>query len=213
MKCSLRGLVLHAASQCGSRHEVTVVRIVALLVSLTLLASCVETQRESAQVQLPDVQADHGQSNAQPDLKALPGVPRLQGRVNDHAGVFTEQQRSEIEVRLLAYERDTTHHVALLTVPTLSGEPIEAFSLRVAQSWRLGRKDFDNGVLLTVSPTDRKVRIELGTGMRRFVSDAAAAEIIASTMIPEFRANRIAGGIEAGLERLLAACRAYKVGP
>lgn len=67
-------------------------------------------------------------------------VPKLQGRVNDYAGVLQRKTRTDLESRLARYERETTHQIAVLTVPSLGGEPIEAFSLRVANAWALGRR-------------------------------------------------------------------------
>jgi uncharacterized protein len=83
----------------------------------------------------------------------------------------------------------------------------------VANAWKIGRKDLDNGVLVTVAPNDRKARIELGYGMNRFVSDTTAQQILADSMVPQFRAGRFGHGIELGVERLMEVCRAYKVQP
>src|SRR6185312_94062 len=84
-------------------------------------------------------------------------VPRLAGRVNDYAGVLPAEDRVELEKTLAAYELETTHQVAVLTVKSLSGESIESLSLRVSSAWRLGRKGFDNGVLVTLAPMEHKV--------------------------------------------------------
>ena len=131
--------------------------------------------------------------------------------MNDYANVLTAQQRADLERRLGEYEAQTTHQIVVLTVPSLQGELIEAYSLRMANAWKLGRKDADNGVLLTVAPLDSKARIELGVGMSRFVSDATVARIMREAMIPHFRDRQFANGIEAGVERLMTECRAYKV--
>jgi hypothetical protein len=97
----------------------------------------------------------------------------------------------------------------VLTVRSLEGESIESFSLRVARAWALGQKGLNNGVLLTVAPNERKVRIELGKGMSRYVSDAQAQEII-SDMLRSFRAGDIGRGVQLGVTQLMKACRAYK---
>jgi uncharacterized protein len=111
----------------------------------------------------------------------------------------------------LTYERETTHQVVVLTVKSLGGESIESVSLRVTNVWALGRKGLDNGVLVTLAPAEHQVRIKLGTGMNRYVSNAAAKAIIEETMLPTFRAGDIRRGLRRGVERLLEACRAYKV--
>ena len=138
-------------------------------------------------------------------------VPQLSGRVNDYANVLPAKDRAKLEKLLSDYETETSHQVAVLTVESLHGESIEDFSLRVANAWGLGRKGLDNGVLVTLAPEEHAVRIELGTGMNKYVSDAKAKRIIDETMIPAFQAGDIAGGLRRGIARLLDACRAYKV--
>lgn len=138
-------------------------------------------------------------------------VPVHAGRVNDYANVLPSGDRIELEKSLAAYEVETTHQVAVLTVPSLHGESINSFSLRVARAWGLGKKGLDNGVLVTLAPSEYEVRIELGTGMTKYVSNAAAQRILDETMFPAFRAGDLKGGLRRGIERLLELCRAYKV--
>ena len=140
-------------------------------------------------------------------------VPTLRGHVNDYAGLLRPQAREQLESSLARYENETTHQIAILTVSSLRGESIDAFSLRVAKTWALGRKGLDNGVLVTVAPTERSVRIELGTGMNRYVTDSDAKRIIDEVMIPAFREGHYDIGLLQGIDRLLVACRAYKVQP
>jgi uncharacterized protein len=92
------------------------------------------------------------------------------------------------ELHLLAdYHRETHQQLVVLTIPTLSGEPLETYSLRVANTWGLGYKGFDNGILVLLALQERKVRIELGKGMERYISDAQAGSIIEESMVPAFR--------------------------
>jgi uncharacterized protein len=133
--------------------------------------------------------------------------------VNDYAGILTSDERTALEASLATYERETTHQVVVLTVLSLHGEAIEAFSLRVANTWGLGQKEWDSGILVTVAPMEQQVRIELGVGMNRFVSDADAQQIIDETMVPAFRSGHFGQGIAGGVERLMTAGRAYKVAP
>ena len=82
-------------------------------------------------------------------------VPPLRGRVNDYAGVMSQEQARTMESQLAQFEQDTGHQVAVLTIPTLDGEDIEGFSIRVAESWKIGKKGFDNGVILVVAVKDQ----------------------------------------------------------
>lgn len=108
------------------------------------------------------------------------------------------------------YERETTHQIVVLLVPTLSGESIDSFSLRVANSWGLGQKGIDNGVLVTLAMKEKGIRIELGRAIEKVISNAAAQSIIQESMVPAFRKGDYAGGLQAGLDRLMKAGRKFR---
>jgi uncharacterized protein len=138
-------------------------------------------------------------------------VPTLQGRVTDLANVLSIQDRERLSKMLAAYEQETQHQLAVLIVPTLSGEAIESFSLRVANTWKLGHKGVNNGILVTLAISDRKTRIELGLGMEPYISNATAASIISRSMIPAFRRGDYAEGLDAGLIELMKEGRKFVV--
>ena len=127
-------------------------------------------------------------------------VPPLRGRVNDYAGVMKPEQIQSIESQLAQLERDTGHQVAVLTVPTLDGEDIEGFSIRVAENWKIGKKGFDDGVILVVAVKDRKLRLEVGYGVEGILPDAIAKRITADYIVPHFRSQDYSGGIIAGID-------------
>jgi uncharacterized protein len=130
-------------------------------------------------------------------------VPYLQGRVTDDAEILSPDARARIDGMLEAHERQTSDQVAVLTVPSLEGESIESFALRVFEAWKLGQKDKDNGVLLVVSPGDRRMRIEVGYGLEDRLTDLEAGRIIRNVMAPRFKAEDFDGGIAAGVSAIL----------
>ncbi len=140
-------------------------------------------------------------------------VPKLTQRVEDKANVLQPQQRAQLEEKLAAYEQRTGHQFAVLTVPSLDGDPIEDFSIRVAEAWRLGDKSRDDGLLLVLALQERRVRIEVGYGLEGVVTDAVAGRVIADDMTPLFRSGNYAEGLAAGLTRLMAAADGEAVGP
>jgi uncharacterized protein len=127
-------------------------------------------------------------------------VPPLRGRVNDYAGVMQRSQVQTLEVQLAQLERDTGHQVALLTVPTLEGEDIEGFSIRVAENWKIGKKGFDDGVILVVAVKDRRLRLEVGYGLEGVLPDAIAKRITSDYIVPYFRSQEYGAGIVAGMD-------------
>jgi|HubBroStandDraft_1064217.scaffolds.fasta_scaffold03358_12 uncharacterized protein len=140
-------------------------------------------------------------------------VPVLKGRVTDTAGVLSSAEQVRLSKLLADYEDETHHQLAVLTITTLSGEPLEKYSPSVANTWGLGYRGVDNGILIILAMKERKVRIELGKGMERYISDAEAKAIIDDTMTPAFARGDFAGGLEQGLKRLMADARRFVVNP
>ncbi len=136
-------------------------------------------------------------------------VPMLNGRVNDAANVLSIEDQERLSKLLRDYEKETRHQIAVLIVPTLAGEAIESFCLRTAKAWRLGRKGIDDGIVVCMAINDRLVRIELGIGMNRYISNAEAKEIIDVEMTPSFAKGDFGGGLERGLKRLMEEGRRF----
>jgi uncharacterized protein len=136
-------------------------------------------------------------------IAAALDVPPLRGRVNDYAGVLSQDQARSLESQLAQFEQETGHQVAVLAIPTLDGEDIEGFSIRVAENWKIGKKGFDNGVILVVAVKDRRLRLEVGYGLEGVLPDAIAKQIISDYIVPRFRAQDYAGGIIAGIDAVL----------
>lgn len=141
-----------------------------------------------------------------PNLRALE-VPTLRGRVNDLAGLLSAGRVRDLEERMKRFEDETGHQIAVLTIPSLEGENLEAFSIKVAETWKIGQKGFDNGVILLIARNDRKLRIEVGYGLEGVLPDALASRIIREVIVPHFRSNDYPGGIEAGLDAIMKATR------
>lgn len=131
-------------------------------------------------------------------------VPFLTGRVVDLAGMVDAATLDRLEARLAAYEAESGSQVAVLTVPDLDGEPIEDYSMRVVETWKLGREDIDDGVLLLIAQEERRLRIDVGYGLEGTLTDAYSRRILDNVITPRFRQGDFAGGVEAGAEAILA---------
>ncbi len=134
----------------------------------------------------------------------LQPVPRLQARVTDNAGLLPDARRAALEAQLASFERQKGAQVAILTLASTAPEPIEAYSIRVVDAWRLGRAGVDDGVLFIIARDDRRMRIEVGRGLEGALPDARAKQIIADVVTPRFKAGDYPGGIEAGVGAILA---------
>ncbi|MCS6972997.1 MAG: TPM domain-containing protein [Cyclobacteriaceae bacterium] len=127
-------------------------------------------------------------------------VPELWGmRVHDEAGLLSPQMREQLETRLKQYEDSTSNQIAILIIPSLKGEVLEDYSLRVAEKWKLGQKEKDNGVLLLIAVEDRKMRIEVGYGLEGVLPDVICSRIIRNEIAPRFRRNEFDEGVWAGI--------------
>ena len=126
-------------------------------------------------------------------------VPYLSGRVNDDAHLLDAGTASTLEQTLKAYEAKTDQQIVVLTLPSLEGEPLEDFSIKVARAWKLGRKGKDDGILILVARDDRKMRIEVGYGLEGTLPDALAGRIVRDEMVPRFRGGDFPGGVTAGV--------------
>lgn len=134
-------------------------------------------------------------------------VPYLAGRVNDQAELFDEASENGLENKLRTLEEETGAQVAVLTIATLEGDPIEDFSMRVVETWKLGREGVDDGVLILVARDDRRMRIEVGYGLEGALTDAQSGRIIDGLMTPKFRAGDYAGGVDAAVDAISSAVR------
>lgn len=114
-------------------------------------------------------------------------VPYLTGRITDNAQLLSQEVNRSLSDSLQAHEKRTGNQIAVLTISTLGGESIEDYSVRVFESWKLGQKGKDNGVLMVVVPGDRRMRIEVGYGLEGTLTDAMAGRIIQTVMTPKFQ--------------------------
>jgi len=136
--------------------------------------------------------------------QATVAVPPLTGPVVDQTGTLSATEQAELERRLLDLEARKGSQLAVLIVASTAPEALEQFSIRVVESWKLGRKDVDDGLLLLVAKDDRAVRIEVGYGLEGAIPDATANRVVDEYIVPRFRAGDYAGGIAAGVDRLIA---------
>ncbi|HVS66423.1 MAG TPA: TPM domain-containing protein [Thermoanaerobaculia bacterium] len=134
-------------------------------------------------------------------------VPFLGGRVNDLAGMLDAGERDRLEQALASFEEETGSQVVVLTVPSLEGDSLEDFSIRVVETWQLGREGVDDGALLLIAEAERRMRIETGYGLEGVLTDAASRRILDRVITPRFRAGDFAGGIEAGVDAMLSVIR------
>jgi uncharacterized protein len=140
-------------------------------------------------------------------------VPALKGRVNDYAGLLSSGTARQLEAALAELESTDSTQVVVLTVPSLEGDSLEGFSIRVVEQWQIGQKGKDNGVLLLVAKNDRKIRIEVGYGLEGKLTDLVSGRIIRDVMVPQFKMGRYDQGIVDGVAAIAGVVRGEFVAP
>lgn len=129
-------------------------------------------------------------------------IPPLNSRVTDLSGILSSNEINSITGQLVAIENETNAQIAVLILPSTQPEEIEQYSIRVAEKWKTGHKDHDNGVILIAAMNDRRFRIEVGYGLEGVLTDAFCNTVITKGIIPQFRNQSYAGGIQLALSEI-----------
>ncbi len=149
-----------------------------------------------------------------PQLTYALDAPSLKGRVSDYANMIPPEAATRLEQKLAGFERETSNQIAVLTIPSLQGDTIDQFAIRVAEQWKLGQQGKDNGVLLIIAQAERKVRIEVGMGLQGVLPDITANRIIREVMRPYLKSGNFDQGIDVGVDAIMAATKGeFKAAP
>ena len=127
------------------------------------------------------------------DFPEPPNPPKL---VNDFAGMLTQSEAQILENKLAAFDDSTSTQIAIVTVESLNGYDVAEYSFELAELWGIGQQGEDNGVLILIAPTERRMFIATGYGVEAFVPDAIAKRIVERTLKPNFRNNDYFTGLD-----------------
>lgn len=146
---------------------------------------------------------------AVPAARAQPlqPVPELVARVIDRTGTLPPDRIAALEAKLAAFEAEAGPQIVVLMVANTAPEDIFSYANRVADSWKIGRREVGDGLLVVVAKDDRRVNIQVARALEGAVPDLAARQIIDRAIVPAFRAGDYAGGLDAALDQLIARIR------
>lgn len=136
-------------------------------------------------------------------LFASPIFPKLIGRVVDNANILSEKQEEELNLILQSEEQRTSNQIVVVTLDSLKGYDIADYSYQLGRYWAIGQKDKNNGILLIISMTEKKIRIEVGYGLEGVLTDNKAHEIIEYILKPNFRQNNFFNGIKKAINAII----------
>jgi uncharacterized protein len=125
--------------------------------------------------------------------------------VTDPAGFLSPGAQAAVEARLQAYGRSTGNQVLVWIGDTTGDTPVEEWTVRAFERWKVGQKGLDNGLVLFLFVADRKVRVEVGYGVEDRVPDVTAIRVVREVIAPRIQAGDRDGAVAAGVDALLAA--------
>ena len=131
-------------------------------------------------------------------------IPTLDAHVIDTTRTLTVDQRQQLDDKLGEFEKTKGAQVVVLLVPTTQPEDIASYANRVANTWKIGRKEIGDGLLLIVAKDDRKVRIEVSKTLEGAIPDLAAKRVIEQAITPRFKQGDFSGGLDAGVGAVMA---------
>jgi len=134
-------------------------------------------------------------------------VPPLKGHVNDYAAMLSTASERQLEAVLADFEQKESTQIVVLTIPSLQGDSLEDFSMRLAETWKIGQKKLDNGAILLIAKNDRKIRIDVGYGLEGRLTDLLAGRIIRNVIAPQFKSGQFDQGITEGVAAMIDAVR------
>jgi uncharacterized protein len=141
----------------------------------------------------------------------LPPLPRAY--FNDDAGLVSAAEARRLDQKLRQLDEETSTQIVVAVFPKLPSPSLEDFTVRTAESWRVGRQELDNGAIFFVFVEDRAMRIEVGYGLEGALPDALARRILDGEVVPRFRDGDWAGGLDAGIDAVVAAVRGEYTAP
>lgn len=145
-------------------------------------------------------------------LTAFAVPPAPQGLVFDSAHLLSDRERNDLESQLRAFEAETSNQIVVATFPSLEDEALEDLTIRIAEAWKPGQKERNNGAILFIFKAERKLRIEVGYGLEGVLPDALAKRIISQEIAPAFKRGDYEGGIKTGVQAMMAATQGEYAG-
>ncbi len=134
---------------------------------------------------------------------AAPKFPPLTGRVVDNANILSPEVEAKLTTELATLETQTGRQLVVATLPDLQGYEIEDYGYQLLRTWGIGSKERDDGAILIVAPSERKVRVEVGYGLEPVLTDALSSVIINQTILPAFKAGQMEQGVVDGTQALV----------
>jgi uncharacterized protein len=185
-------------TQLGRNRSIAWMNTLFRIAALGLIASVPACRQEAASS--PAVSSDNGSQSSQ----ALASFPTPTGRIVDAADFLTPKEEEALLRKLNGVEEATKHQFVVVTLPNLQGQDIAPFTRDLGRHWGIGRKDYDDGLILLVAPNERQVRIAVGDGLESTLTASVCDGMIRRHILPRFRQGEYPAGIASGVDAIIA---------
>jgi len=138
-------------------------------------------------------------------------LPAPKGFVNDYAGLFSSEEKEQLEKKISVFEQETRHEIAVVIIKSLEQDTIENFAVKLFEDWGIGKKQADNGVLVLIALDERKMRIEVGYGLEGSLTDAESFWIINEVMRPAFQKGEYYEGVSKAVDKIIEAVKSEEI--
>lgn len=152
------------------------------------------------------------QNNFDPEA-LLKQPPAKQQLVNDFTGTLTPDQIQTLERKLEVFNDSTTTQIAVVIIPSLNGNDVSDYNLKLGRAWGVGGKQFNNGVVLLIAKDDHKLNIATGYGVEGALPDVTCKQIIDDIITPKFKGNDFYRGIDDGTDAIMQAVKGEYTAP
>lgn len=132
-------------------------------------------------------------------------LPKPVSWTNDYENLFSDVERTKLDSIITKFEKETTIEISIVTIDTIktSKEKFEDLTLHIAQTWKIGKAEKDNGILIGISKGYRRIRIQNGNGIEKIITDEETKKIIENYFIPEFKKGEYYKGTLNGLREII----------
>jgi uncharacterized protein len=133
----------------------------------------------------------------------IPEIPKFQTSVYDYANVLNENEKAQLEQKLIQYSDSTSTQIVVITIESLKGEDIGILTPKWGQEWGIGgSKKNDNGVIILLAKAERKIWISAGYGLEDRLTAGIGGEITRNIIVPEFKAGSYYNGLDKGINAI-----------
>ncbi len=137
----------------------------------------------------------------------IPPKPAVLWPVHDEAGLLSQQEKDQLNRKLIKFEDSTSTEIEVIIIPSTKGEDVNLLATRFGHEWKIGKKGVDNGVVFLIATEDRKMAIQQGRAVEQYLTASVAGQILDYLVTPYFKQGQWFNGIDQGTSAIMDAVK------